>query len=64
MNCSADNHKCIVYIFMIGNIVHGGLAPNLNDWETVLMTKYEKAMLVIAILDLVINALALFKLFL
>ena len=28
------------------------------------MTKYEKAMLVIAILDLVINALALFKLFL
>ena len=48
----------------IGNIVHGGLTPNLNEWETVLMTKYEIAMLVIAILDLVINALALFKFFL
>ena len=53
-----------VHFLFIENIVHGGLAPNLNDWETVLMTKYEKAMLVIAILDLVINALALFKLFL
>ena len=59
-----DSYKYIVYTSFIGNIVHGGLSPNLNEREIVLMTKYERAMLVIAILDLVINALALFKFFL
>ena len=40
----------------------GGLSPNLNIWETRAdMTSYEKAMLVIAILALIIDALALCK---
>ena len=37
----------------------------LNEWEDCAdMTKYEKAMFVIAIIELLIDALALFKLFL
>ncbi|MBQ8681097.1 MAG: hypothetical protein IJ530_15305 [Treponema sp.] len=40
----------------------GWQSPNLNEREICAdMTNYEKAMLVIAILDLLINALALFK---
>ena len=42
--------------------MQGGRSPNFNEWETRAdMTNYEKAMLVIAILDLLINALTLFK---
>ena len=43
----------------------GWLSPNLNEREIRAdMTNYEKAILVIAILTLLIDALALFKTFL
>ena len=46
-------------------MAQGGLSLILNEWEDCAdMTKYEKAMLCIAIIGLIIDALALFKLFL
>ena len=42
--------------------MQGGLSPNSNERETGAdMTNYEKAMLFIAIVTLLIEALALFK---
>lgn len=52
-------------LFLLEHRCIGWLSPNLNEREIRAdMTKYEKAMLVIAILTLLIDALALFKYFL
>ena len=59
-----DVYKDIVYVSIIGTPCMVGCLLILIWLETVLMTKHEKAMLVVAILNLVINALALFKYFL
>jgi len=57
-------YKNIVYR-LSGTPWYGRLSPNLNDWEICAdMTNYEKAMIVIAVLTLLIDALALFKNFL
>ena len=54
-----------VKIILLGNHSTGWLASHFNEWEDCAdMTKYEEAMLCIAIIELLIDALALFKLFL
>ena len=57
--------KDLTILFLLEHRGIGWLSPNLNEREIRAdMTKYEKAMLVVAILALLIDALALFKNFL